>query len=225
MQADAKFLDLPLKYAFIAALTFAGSAFVLGHMYQFLALSAMGMSKIGASWPQMQEISALSVDRTLRYFIFYFLIFLSLTCYMRSPARSSQWGLVILFAIIPLAAGIIPFLFSTGEFRSSPYWSMVAYLIALIFLGIGPKGGTKYQRIFFAALVITILVLEMSARVDIWLHEMEKMESKVSGNRYAKYIALDSLYYMAPAAIISIAVDIAMVYIIPRNYLKGQIKR
>ena len=219
MNADTKFLELPLKYAFIATLIFAGSAFLLGYFYQFLALSAMDMSSTGASWAEIKDIPQLSFDRALRYFIFYFLIFLSLTAYMRSSAKSSPWGPIILLAIIPSVAGIIPFLLSTGEFRSHPFWSFLAILIALMFLGINPKSGTKSQRMFFIGLLIVIVAFSLLNDVATWGNESYKMAIKIYGEGIANSKTSVSFFYFAPAAIISVAVNIYLIFKIPSNFL------
>ncbi len=219
MNVNTKFLDLPSKYAFIAALIFAGSSFLLGYLYQFLALSAFHVSEIGASWPEIKHISGFSLDRILRYFIFYFLIFISLTCYIRSAAKDSPWGPVILFVIFPSLAGFIPFQFSTGEFTSSSFWSLQASFIALMFLGINHKSGTKTQRILFVGLLIVNIVLDQLGGATTWLNEAYKISSKLYGESAASEKAWSSLFYFAPAAIGSIIINIYIMYKIPFDFL------
>lgn len=220
MQTDTKYLELPLKYAFIATLVFVVSAFLLGYIFQSLALSAFDLGSTRSSWPEIKDMGHLSFDRAIRQFIFYFLIFLSLTCYVRSPAKSSSWGPVILFAIIPLMASIIPFLFSTGEFKSSPHWTLLAILIALMLLGSKSMNESKSQRSFFFGLIIVIVASSLFSDASTWGNELNKMAIKIYGENLADGKTWSSFFYFAPAAIISMAVDIYMIYKIPSNFLK-----
>ena len=142
-------------------LVFVVSSFILGHLYQFLASSALGMSGINnASWSEISAISGLSIDRAIRYFIFYFMTLLSLVCVAKSSVRSSPWGLLISLMAIPSLMSFVPFLFS-DEFRASSLWALLAMLFALIFIGSESKTSSKTSRIFFFLLMATILTTDI----------------------------------------------------------------
>lgn len=220
MLTDAHIIEKPIKYASLAALVFAGSAFLLGYVYQSLAFAAMDMSSVNSgSWGEIQAISAFSIDRTIRYFIFYFMTFLSLACFARSSVRSSPWALLILFAAIPSVMSFVPFLFS-DDFRAGSHWALLAMLIALIFLGVGPKASSRPMRLFFFLLVVTILLNGIISEASMWLNEIHKVALKVYGERLAEGKAWPSLFYFAPVALVTSGVTAYLIYWLPRNFIR-----
>lgn len=221
MQTDIKFLELPIKYAFVALLVFVSSGLALRYMYEFSALTAMNLYSTKPSWVEIQNIVGLSFAESLRFMFFYFLISLSLVCYARSPATLAPWGPILLFVVIPLAAGIIPCLFSSEEYAFRPHWSALSYVFSLMFLGVGHKNGTKFQRLFLAVFVLLCVAPRILAEASLWIQEMEKATLILYGKAEFEKAILQSLYYyFAPVAAFRLFVEIYLFYKMPSNFMK-----
>lgn len=212
-------LELPVKHALVAAILYVVTSFLLGYLYQFLALASIDMSRTNGVWEEIKALGEFSLYRAIRYFVFYFFVFLGLVCFSRFTAKSSPWGVFILFALIPSAMSFIPFLFS-GEFQVSPHWALTAMLIVLVFFGGDRKTEAKQIRIFFALLVIAILAPDILSDAFEWLAEIHKAAARIYGDRLAESVARSSLLYFAPAAIVSVAIKFYLIYKIPKNFVR-----
>jgi hypothetical protein len=218
-QTDILIIEKPVKFAILAALIFAVSAFLLGYAYKFQAFNAIGMSSINGSWDEIQDISGFSIDRSLRYFMFYFMTFLSLACFTRSPVRSSPWALLILFAVIPTVMSLIPFVF-TENFQASGFWGMEAMMIALIYSGVGARYPSMPIRFFFFLLIVFLLIFPIVSDALMWIVEIDKGARKVYGERFSESKSLSYLFYFAPLAFVKILVNIYLIYRLPRNFIR-----
>ena len=215
--ADIRLLELPIKYASIAAVVWAASSFVLGYFYEFMAFASLDLQSTRESWREVRAIAGFSFDRSIRYFIFYFLILLSLVCFDRSKIRASSWGLYVLFAAIPAVMSFMPYIFSSG-LNASSYWAMLAMLVALIFVGGGPKSPSKRIRLFFYLLVLAILTTHVLSDVSAWSDELYKALIQSNTSVVVERKLWLSLLYLAPATTLSLMVNFYLIYRIPSNF-------
>ena len=212
MATDVQLIEKPLKYASGAMIIFAASAFVLGYLYEFLALSSMSMPT-SASWVEIRNVEGLSFDRAIRYFAFFFISFLTFTCYERSSLKSSPWGVYILIAVFPAVMSFIPHLIS-GEFTASSYWAIEALLMSLLYL----RNSTTMLRSYIIALICVLVLLQMSGRFAGWGNTVQQQAVKIYGEVDASRHTNSSFDWFFPAAAISALVQIYLIYWLPKKF-------
>jgi hypothetical protein len=217
MEDQWKVVEMPFKYSFKVAIIFAVSSFLLGYAYEFMALSALGASETNANWPEIRGLGGFSLDRAVRYFIFFFISFLTLQCLRTQPGRPWAWRPLALLAICPALMSFIPYLFS-GSFNASMHWALVSLLIGLMCLGIGPNSNL---RLFFYVILMVILASDVLTDLSTWGAEFHKAAVILVGEQRADGKTWGSLFYFAPVAIVNIAVQVYLIYRVPREYLSS----
>lgn len=194
MQIDSKALDLSLKYSFIGVLIYAISAFMFSTMYEITALGALHLDSSSGDWPEIWALGGFSPDKILRWFLFFFLMFLVLTWVSKSSLNQSPFSSVLLFLIIPAFAGVIPRLISQGIFAGNIFWSLAAYLLVLRFLGVGFRSGSTPQRLFYVSLIVVILFSKIYSVENLWVEEIRRMTVKYGGRggepAFARYLVI-----------------------------------
>ena len=214
MATDVQLIEKPLKYASRAMIIFAASAFVLGYLYEFLALSSISMPT-SASWVEIRNLAGFSFERAIRYFAFFYISFLTFTCYERSSLKSSPWGVYILIAVFPAAMSFIPFLFS-GEinFNASSYWAIEALLMSLLYL----RNSTTMLRSYIIALICVLVLLDISGNIAGWGNAVQQQAVKIYGEVDSGRHTNSSFVWFAPAAAISALVQIYLIYWLPKKF-------
>lgn len=223
MSTDVQIIERPIKYALIALVVFVVSGFILGNLFEVVALSALSMP-LSATWDDIQAISGLSVDRALRYTMFYFLIFLAFSCYERSALKSSPWGMLILFGMLPVVMAFVPFIYS-GEVQVSSHWACTAILFTLLYLGVGGKQSSKMLRAFFLLLMAYLVLSSIFQDVIAWGNAINVETKKLYG---AGDTANDRVYetfvWFVPVELIKVGVNLYLIYSMPRKFF-AELKR
>jgi len=223
MSADVQMLEKPIKYALIAMATFVVSAFIMGNLFEVLALASLSMP-LSSTWDDIQEIAGLSMDRALRYTMFYFLIFLAFSCYERSALKSSPWGMLILFGMLPVVMAFVPFIYS-DELKVSSYWASTAILFSMLYLGVGHRHSSKLLRGFFFLLMATLLLMHVMPGINGWGSAINAETKKMFGaGDTANNLVYQTFVWFAPTALLSVGVQMYLLYWLPQKFfleLKG----
>lgn len=215
MSADVKLIEKPIKYAFIAMIVFVMSAFILGNAYEFLALASLGLP-LSATWDSVEAISGLSMDRSVRYFAFYFISLLTLACFERSALKASPWGGLILLGGIPIIMAFVPYVFS-DEFRSSSYWAVTAVLLSLLYLGIGHKHPSKLMRSFFFLLMAYLVWRHVMQDIVAWGNAIDAQAVKLFGEATNRRVS-GTFVWFAPVELVSVGVQMYLLYWLPQKF-------
>jgi len=217
MPLDFQLVEKPIKYASIATIIFVVSAFILGNAYEYLSLASLDLPQ-SATWNNVESIADLSVQKSIRYFAFYFISFLVFSCYESSAPKSLPWGILSLFAIFPAFMSFTPFLIS-GVFSASPLWAMTAMLMSLLYIGVGYKHPSKWLRWIFSFLILFIVWLQINSELEAWKDAIRPEAEKLfgSGYSYDQYMH-KSLLWFAPVGIISVGVHLYLISWLPRKF-------
>lgn len=144
---------------------------------------------------------------------------ISISCFARSKLSQSVIAPVILFVIIPALAGLVPMLISSGKLEGRAHWSLAAYAVVLIFLGIGLRTGTKLQRLLFFVLLLALVGNQLSYPLDVWWVAIYEVASKLSGANASEQIAWRSLNYFAVGAVLQAAQIIYLFFLLPGKFI------
>ncbi|MBA4381845.1 MAG: hypothetical protein C0406_04695 [Sideroxydans sp.] len=221
MSADVQMLEKPIKYALIAMAVFVVSAFILGNLFEVLALASLSMP-LSSKWDDVQAIAGLSMDRTLRYTMFYFLIFLAFSCYERSALKSSPWGMLILFGMLPVVMAFVPFIYS-DEFRVSSHWASTAILFSMLYLGVGHKYPSKLLRGFFLLLMAYVVLMSIVQDVFAWGEAINAETKKMYGaGDTANNRVYQTFVWFAPVELARVGVNLYLLYWLPQKFFLEQ---
>lgn len=213
MSLDSQILEKPIKLATIALLVFTVSSFVLGNAYEFLALSTMGLPQSG-SWQEIEQIAGFSIDRAVRYFVFYFICYLAISSFDRSLAKSSPWGALLLFAGLPSVMTFLPTMY-TGEFHFTPHWAFVAMLFSLMYVRASGYPTSPVLSKFLFGLMSLILLYHATREASGWDKAMTEMSRKMyldDGKITSGWFAFGLV------AIVSAGVQLYLIYWLPNKF-------
>ncbi len=223
MSDDVQMLENPIKYALIAMAVFVVSAFILGNLFEVLALASLSMP-LSSKWNGIQDIAGLSMDRALRYTMFYFMIFLAFSCYERSALKSSPWGMLILFGMLPVVMAFVPFIYS-GEFRVSSLWASTAILFSMLYLGVGHKNSSKMLRTFVLLLMAYLVLSSFFQDGIAWGNAINTETKKLYGaGDIANDHVWDTFVWFVPVELVKVGVNLYLIYWLPQKFfleLKG----
>lgn len=223
MSTDVQVIERPIKYALIALVVFVVSAIILGNLFEVLALSSLSMPLAG-TWNDIQAIAGMSVERALRYTMFYFLIFLAFSCYERSALRSSPWGMLILFGMLPVVMAFVPFIYS-DEFKVSSLWACTTMLFTLLYLGVGGKQSSKMLRTFFLLLMAYLVLSTVAQDAVAWGDAINVETKKLYGaGDAANDRVYESFIWFVPVELLKVGVNLYLIYWMPQKFF-SELKR
>lgn len=219
MSTDIQLIEKPIKYASIAMAIFVVSGYILGKGFEHLALSAFDMPH-SSTWDSAANISGLTFDRSVRYFVFYFFSYLSFSCYDRSTLKSSPWAMLILFSIFPAAMSVVPFIFSDTVY-ASPVWVVEALLLSLLYLGVGHKHPSIILRTFFFSIIAFMTLANAMSELSTGWDVLQTQSVHLFGdNEVATHRTDKSIFWFTPAVLFSVGIQLYLCYWLPKRFFK-----